>query len=283
MARCARAVALAAALVALGAGAAPDPKARRLVLVAEHQKPMSAEPEEATLAVSKAAGAAATANASVAQVRNSSEENLAYVPLVRAQAGTAAGALESVKTLNDEAKAIMEETKAEARKAANEAALEYLAEVKKESAEKAKEAVKNREALAKAAEERAAKAAADAARPYHEFLLRGQKIIADYMTRAQELAAASNSLRGEGMKLAASANQYQFMGQTVQANQLMMHAHSLFQQGDAMKAEAEKLQGTATEVNAALPAYQLASQAAAASAEEEANPPGLDEDALLPY
>merc|ERR1719265_105167 len=90
--------------------------------------------------------------------------------------------------------------------------------------------------------------------------------------RAQELAATSNALKSQGMQLAGSADQYQLMGQTIQANQIMMQAHVLFNQGETMKKEALRLKTAADSINGALPTYQLASEAAAAAAASSANP-----------
>merc|ERR1719158_2702193 len=109
-------------------------------------------------------------------------------------------------------------------------------------------------------EVKAAIAAGKAAEPYHQYILRGQKVIVEYQTRAQELAAASNALKSQGMMLAGSADQYQLMGQTIQANQIMMQAHTLFNQGDTMKNEAQRLKAAADSINAALPTYQVASE-----------------------
>merc|ERR1719213_1240336 len=138
-----------------------------------------------------------------------------------------------------------------------------------------------RAAREKAAEEAAAVAAADAAKPYHAAMMRAQKLAHDYQTKAQELATAGYILKQQAITLAGSAEHYQYTGNVVQANQIMVQAHSLFHSADADQAEANKLKATADEVAGMIPSYSLAAQAAAAAAEAE-NAPAA-EDLPAPY
>merc|ERR1719181_2398152 len=80
----------------------------------------------------------------------------------------------------------------------------------------------------KEAENNAAIAAAKAAEPYHSAMMRAQKLAHDYQTKAQELATAGNILKQQSITLAGSAEHYQYTGNVVQANQIMVQAHSLF-------------------------------------------------------
>lgn len=139
-------------------------------------------------------------------------------------------------------------------------------------------------ALATAAEQaevNAAKAASSAAMPYHAQLLRGQKVVVDYMRKAQALAAAGVSLKKEGLKLSQSAEAYQQNAQLAEASQIIIQATSLMKQGEAYEGQAGKLYSAASEINGALPALQMAGQAAAESAAMTANP--LTKDYLTPY
>merc|ERR1719355_222810 len=115
--------------------------------------------------------------------------------------------------------------------------------------------------------------AAKAAEPYHAAVMRAQRLAHEYQTKAQELATAGNVLKQQAITLAGSAEHYQYTGNVVQANQIMVQAHSLFHSADADQAEANKLKATADEVAGMIPSYSLAAQAAAAAAEAE-NAPG---------
>eukprot|EP00397_Hematodinium_sp_SG-2012_P055327 GEMP01067443.1.p1 GENE.GEMP01067443.1~~GEMP01067443.1.p1 ORF type:complete len:258 (+),score=83.92 GEMP01067443.1:125-898(+) len=172
---------------------------------------------------------------------------------------------------------------AEAKKTAMKAAEETLQQVKDAAAAGLRITGLNKAKAESDAELAAANAAATAAEPYHAAMLRAQKLVVEYNTRAQELAAASNNLVAQGQQLAGNANHYQFMGQPVQAQQMMMQAHSLFNQGDTMGKQARELHAVAAEVNAGIPAYQLAATAAAASAAAEVNPPLVSDEGTLPY
>merc|ERR1719330_2058881 len=141
----------------------------------------------------------------------------------------------------------------------------------------------NRAVAEKAAEENAGRSAAQAAMPYHGNLLRLQSVAVLYERRAQAMAAASNNLRGEGAKLAPSANQYQAVGQTVEARQILVQAHSLVDQSERLTEQATQLQATAQELYNDIPMYQQAEQAAAENAAAAANPPALPPELPLPY
>merc|ERR1719171_1207977 len=123
------------------------------------------------------------------------------------------------------------------------------------------------------AETAAAVAAAKAAEPYNAAVMRAQRLAHEYQTKAQELATAGNVLKQQAITLAGSAEHYQFTGNVVQANQIMVQSHSLFASATADQNEATKLKATADEVAAMIPSYTLAGQAAAAAAEAE-NAPG---------
>merc|ERR1719171_1872372 len=78
------------------------------------------------------------------------------------------------------------------------------------------------------AETAAAVAAAKAAEPYNAAVMRAQRLAHEYQTKAQELATAGNVLKQQAITLAGSAEHYQFTGNVVQANQIMVQSHSLF-------------------------------------------------------
>merc|ERR1719217_721593 len=170
-----------------------------------------------------------------------SAKNNAVVSPAKAYQAEAKVAAKNAKDALDDATALEKATRKAAEKAALEAAKEYYQAVKEKGAEEARKAAAERAAMEKKMEVKAAVAAGKAAEPYHQFILRGQKVIVEYQTRAQELATTSNSLKSQGMQLAGSADQYQLMGQTIQANQIMMQAHTLFKQGETMKNEALRL------------------------------------------
>merc|ERR1719316_1930960 len=233
-------------------------------------------------AVEKATQAAKDAEGILKNTQEQSERNNAYVTPAKAFQAEAKVAAKNAKDALDEATALEKETRKAAEKAALEAAKEYFKSVKEKGAEEAKKAAAAKAALEKKMEIKAAVAAGKAAEPYHQYILRGQKVIVEYQTRAQELATTSNTLKSQGMQLAGSADQYQLMGQTIQANQIMMQAHTLFKQGETMKNEALRLKAAADSVSSSLPTYQLASQAAAAAAAAAANPDVMPEF-QLPY
>merc|ERR1719238_2536543 len=200
---------------------------------------------------------------------------------VSAEVASAKSAADTAKKEDEKATALYYKTRTSAIQAAVFAARAYYDEVRKAGA--AADAAR-KAALKKAAEQaevKAAKAAAAAAMPYHAQLLRGQKVAVDYMKKAQALAAAGVSLKKEGFKLAQSAEAYQQNAQLAEASQISMQAKSLMSQGNGMEAQAAKLHAAASAINGALPALQMAGQAAADSAAMTANP--LTKDYLTPY
>lgn len=200
---------------------------------------------------------------------------------VGAEIALAKSAAETAKKQDEKATALYYKTRTAAIQAAVFAARAYYDEVKQGGA---KIDAERKKALAKAAEEaevKAAKAAAGAAMPYHAQLLRGQKVVEEYMRKAQALAAAGVSLKKEGYTLSQQAEAYQQNAQLAEASQILMQATSLMKQGEADEAQAAKLHAAASDINGALPALQMAGQAAAESAAMIANP--LTKDYLTQY
>jgi len=241
-----------------------------------HKQPvemsMMASQSSATATVrdseSKAKAAVVAAEAAVASIQKISMENNAFVPLVQGAASEAKVALQTALDSAAEAHKLVAETKVAADKAAMEAAKDYLHEVKLAATAATSSAAEARAKAETEMEVKAAKAAAAAVEPYHMAMMRGQKVQVAYQTRAQELAAASNTIKAQSIQLSGSADHYQLMGQTIQARQMMMQAHELFHYADMMKNEAQSLHGMAGEIGGAMPAYAEAAKAAAASAEQ---------------
>lgn len=234
---------------------------------------LTANPDvsSAEAAVAAATAAAKEAWVAEAKVKELAAANAKYVPMVEAQIETAKAAAKAAAESDAEAAKLLEETRGKARAAALEAAQAYFAEVKAASSAATKQAFamqKGSDANVKAA---ATKAAAEAGRPYHAALLRGQKVVVDYTQHYQALGAAGIRLQAEAVTLANSAEQYQMMGQAAQAQQIMMTAHTLLSQGEAMRKEAEQLRASAEELQESLPLYQQAERAAVANAAQEAS------------
>jgi len=201
--------------------------------------------------------------------------------LISAEIALAKTAANTAKEEDEKATTLFYKTRTSAFQAAVFAARAYYDEVR---AAGAKAEAERKKALARAAEQaevNAANAAAAAAMPYHQQLLRGQKVVVDYMKKAQALAAAGVSLKKEGYKLAQNAEMYNLNAQLPEANQVMMQAHQVMKKGMDYEAQAAKLHATASEINGALPALQMAGQAAAESAAMAANP--LTKDYLTPF
>lgn len=235
-----------------------------------------------TASLEKAKAAAKEAQEAAKMTAKWSEENNAVVTPAKAFEAEAKAAAKAAEDAMNEAMAITKATAKEAKKEAMIAAKEYYKEVQLAGIMAAKNAAADQAAAEKKMEVDAALAAGKAAEPYHQYILRGQKVIVEYQTRAQELAASSNALKSQGMQLAGSAAGYQANGYMVQANQIMMQAHTLFKQGDTMRSEALRLKAAANAINDALPAYQLAASAAAAAAADSANPAVLT-NVFMPY
>jgi len=228
--------------------------------------------DRATALADKAAEIAWVAEAQAAKVVKG---NVKYLPLAKAEIAVAKTAEKAAAKQEKKATALLKEARKEARAAAMQAAAGFLAEVKRAGASGAAEEGAARRSMADQAEVSAARAASSAAMPYHAMLLRGQKVVEDYTKQAQAMAAAGSNLRAEGMTLASHAEQYQMVGQTAKAGQMMVTAHSLLNQGNMMTKQAENLSAEAKEVQEALPLYQQAEEAAFQSAAQTANPPGL--------
>jgi len=249
---------------------------------AEHQR-ASVIPVAQTIddSLKKATAAAEQAWALSKAVDTETKKILKAGNSVGAEIARAKTAAETAKKEDEKATNLFYKTRTSAIQAAVFAARAYYDEVKRAGADAD---AARKKALAKAAEQaevKAAKAAAAAAMPYHAQLLRGQKVVVDYMRKAQALSAAGVSLKKEGFKLAQSAEMYQQNAQLAEASQVMMQAHSVMSQGIGYEAQAAKLHSAASEINGALPALQLAGQAAADSAAMTANP--LTKDYLTEY
>lgn len=230
----------------------------------------------------KAKSAVAAAEAAAKEVERITQENLGYIPIVQGAESEAKVALQTAKDAAAEAHALVAKTIPQANAVAMQAAKDYLMEVKQAAKDAIQGAADARAKAESAAEEKAAKAAAAAVEPYHLNMMRGQKVLVAYQTRAQELAAASNNLKAQAQMLASSAPHYQLQGHVIQANQIMMQAHELFNYADMMKKEALRLHGIATQIGGAMPAYAEAAQAASDAAQEAAG--GGDLPAVpMPY
>jgi len=236
--------------------------------------------DDATLAdaaAAKAGQAAQRAWIAEAQAKKIVEGNLKFLPLAKAEIATAKSAAKAAEKEDKKATKLLEETRKVARESAMKAAMGFFAQVRGAGAAGSAEEWAARRSMAEKAEVAAARAASNAAMPYRAMLLRGQQVVADYTKRAQALAAAASNLQAEGVTLASSAEQYQMVGQTTKASQIMVTAHSLLNQGIQMRKQAEQLSAEAKEVNDALPLYHQAEEAAFQSAAQTANPPDLPE------
>mmetsp|Transcript_105193 Transcript_105193/g.302501 ORF Transcript_105193/g.302501 Transcript_105193/m.302501 type:complete len:287 (+) Transcript_105193:96-956(+) len=233
------------------------------------QQEPPADPKQAQDAAALASAAAREAWAAAGEVKAAAEANMKYIPMAQAQVDMAKVAAETAAEKDKELTVYLEEVRAQVDNSALQAATSYMARVKAEVESHKAKAAEYLMARNKGEDDAVAKTAAEAAKPYNAMLLRGQKVSFDYAKRAQELAAASNHLRVEGMNLARSADAYQQAGQGAQANQIMVTAHNLMTQGLAMQREAVRLQKSAQEIRNALPIWQQAEQAAVMSAAEE--------------
>ncbi|CAJ1331243.1 unnamed protein product [Effrenium voratum] len=179
---------------------------------------------------------------------------------VKAAGEGAKAAMEKAKELDAQMSKLYESTRQSTVAAASAAAMAYYQEVKQAGAQAVAEAA--RPVSGAEEEERVAKAAIEAAMPYHEAQVVAQKRAADYQLRAQAMSAAGNQLQVEGVRLAPSAAGYQQTGKPKEANQIIMTAHMLVDQGLKLKRQAKTIHQTAVELNDALPAYRSAEQAA---------------------
>lgn len=225
-----------------------------------------------------AAGAAKTAADAADEAL---AENAAIVPEAKGAASEAKTAAKAAADAATEAEGLVTSTQTEADKAAEAAAKATFEEVQKFATKALNGDAADRAEKEKKSEENAAIAAASAAEPYNAAMMRAQKLAHDYQTKAQELATAGNVLKQQAITLAGSAEHFQYTGNTIQANQIMVQAHSLFASADNDQAEANKLKSTADEVVAMIPSYSLAAQAAAAAAEAENAP--VAEEPPAPY
>lgn len=232
----------------------------------------------------KAIAAAKQAEAAVKVIAAVSAENNAVVPLVQGEAAEAQVALKTAQDAVAEAQRIVAETKTATEQAAMQAAKDYLLETKKAGAKVIKDSVAAHAAAESKAEVAAAKAAASAAEPWHTAIIRGAKVEHEYITRAQELAAASNAVKEQALTLQGAAANYQFQNQPMLALQMQMQADSLMRDGQRYADEAKRLYAIATKVNGLIPQYNVAADVAAGQAMDAAsgaNVPAVDVPYLL--
>jgi len=196
--------------------------------------------------------------------------------LVLASKGFKAKALASAASAEkeaEEAKELVEKAQEAADAAAMVEAKKELERIKEAAHKAAIEMAKAHENQEIEAEEHAALAAASAAEPYHAAMVRAQKLVVTFNTKAQELAVASNVVKNQAQQLAARANGYQYVNAPVLAQQVMMQAHQLWESGDAMANQAKDFRAQAEEINAGVPQFQMAAVAAAEAAAGGANSP----------
>jgi len=233
----------------------------------------------------KAIIAAMQAQALTQQVKQQSDANVAAAPLVEAEVGMAEEAAITAKEEDSAASTLLRETTIAADNAALAQARAYFRRVREYGAAQAQHGKAKTQAATEPDNAAIAKAATEAAMPYHAMLLRGQKAMYEYVQRGQAMASASNTLKAESENLAVAATNFQSKGNTAGANQLMVTSHALFRQAESMQAEAERLREAGQELTIALPAYQEAEQAAASSAAAvvQAQAGGSPEAAAGPY
>lgn len=225
----------------------------------------------------KALAAEQKAAAAVQEIQRLSDENNAVVPLVQGQRAEAGVALKTAQDATAEAERIVAETKVATEAAAKQAAQEYLLEIKQAGAKAMKDSAAARAAAESKAELAAAKATAKAGEKYHTAILRGQKIQHEYMSRARQLAAASNALKEQAFVLQNSAQQYQWMKEPMIAQQMQIQAASIMNEGERYKQEALSLKSVADKVGGLIPAYDEAEQAAEEQAMDNASGASLPE------
>merc|ERR1719454_2412005 len=155
--------------------------------------------------------------------------------------GTNQAFVPEAKGAATEAEGVLASTKAAAKAAAEAAAKATFEEVKAFAAKAVVGDAAGRKKKEEEAETAAAVAAAKAAEPYNAAVMRAQRLAHEYQTKAQELATAGNVLKQQAITLAGSAEHYQFTGNVVQANQIMVQSHSLFASATADQNEATKL------------------------------------------
>lgn len=251
----------------------------------EHRKGVdsgdSGVPASIDASLKKATSAAEQAWALSKQVDVEAKKALKAGSSVAAEIATAKAAAATAKKEDEKATALYYKTRTSAIQAAVFAARAYYDEVKAAGAAADGARKKALAIAAERAEVKAAMAASNAAMPYHAQLLRGQRVVVDYMKKAQALAAAGVSLKKEGYKLGLQAEAYQQNAQLAEASQIMMQAHSLMKQGADDEAQGAKLHAAAVQINGGLPALQMAGQQAAEAAAMIANP--LTKDYLTEF
>lgn len=216
-------------------------------------------PAEMESAVSAATEAAKHAWALATQVEKQAAENNKVVPLLKAAVATARSAASAAKDQDDKASRLLAEAQQTANQTAMAAAQEYLMEVRTAAASPPEPSPPPGPP-------------ATAADPYLAEVARGERGVESLVHRAQVMAVASNHLVAQSSEVARAAITYQSMGQVVEANKLMLKAHTLAEQGENMRHEAQRMYASAVSTNDALPAYRLAAtqasagEAAAASA-----------------
>lgn len=230
----------------------------------------------------KAALAATQAATAVKEIAAISTANNEFQGQAQAQAAEAKVALQTAQEAAVEAKTILAETKVAAEQAAKTAAAKYYNEVKIAAGAALKASADARAKALKAAALGKAKAGLAAAEPFYNAMLRGQKVLVEYQTRAQELGAVANNLKSQAFVLAHMANGYQHVGQTNQARQIMAQAHALMNEAERAQSEAKRLRGVEEQINGLIPAYNEAANAALNNA--KATFTGVDvPEQMVPY
>lgn len=109
-------------------------------------------------------------------------------------------------------------------------------------------------------------AVAAAAEPYHLALLRGQKFVIETESKAKSAMKSAQDLKSKADSMAVTASKMQAQRFGLQAQEMMMMAHSTMSEAESMRNWGLKLWNQANDVNQGLGYYQLSEGQAAANA-----------------
>lgn len=226
---------------------------------------VAGEATEARAATSqlRAAAARKVAQASSKETQDKGTATMAIAPQAKLLESQTEQALAAAKSFEEKAKQLINGVEKRAYDSARAAAEQEVAGMEKESSAYYSSLEAELAALKNPAPDPAAAAAAKAAQPYIDTVLRVGALVLHYQLKVEEMAVASNSLTATAQALAGQAQIEQANGDWQMAQRHMIQAHNVIGLANVKKSDALKVRKLAESLNAAIPNYQKAAQMAA--------------------
>lgn len=170
--------------------------------------------------------------------------------------------LDDANKAEEEAKKLIDGVDQASYDAAKKGAEDEVAKMKGEASAYYASLQAELEALENPPPDTKAAAAAKAAQPYIDVVLRVSALVAHYQAKVEEFIAQAGALTAQAQGIAVQAQGEQALGDGVMAQRHMMQAHGMIGLANVKKADALKVRKLVESLNMSIPNYQKAAQMA---------------------